>query len=145
MRKDLSIASIILLIIGFAIGGPIGNIILSVAILLVLYVFFSKDQSRERPISTGYIDYGKKKTDRFDRDKKQNIYRTRPYGKGKRREFDKTNQYDVEKAGHRKSSGRMERELTAWGSDKQAKRCPQCGSTSHPANARFCADCGAKL
>ena len=43
----------------------------------------------------------------------------------------------------RKSKERIERELRAWGSEKMG--CSKCGSTKNPPNARFCADCGAKL
>lgn len=39
MRKDLLIISLVALILGFAISGSVGSILLSVGILLLLYVF----------------------------------------------------------------------------------------------------------
>ena len=54
MRKDLLIISLVALILGFAISGSVGSILLSVGILLLLYVFFSRESSREHPVSMEY-------------------------------------------------------------------------------------------
>lgn len=139
MRKDLLIASAILLILGFAISGSLGTILLSLGILVLLYVVFSKDKVRKSQEITHYPE-SKRKTgtsrEYTDSEKKPLID---SYEKGSAQ----PNKTTDETARRRKSKERIERELRAWGSEKQG--CPKCGSNKNPPNARFCADCGAKL
>ncbi len=124
MRKDLLIASLVILILGLAISGMIGSIILAVGILLLLYVIFSKEDSREADAAV-YLepDYHRETARQSER---------------------KPKQYEEPKPRYR-NVDRAERELRAWGSDNKGKKCSECGSTSNPANAKFCADCGNKL
>lgn len=142
MRKDLLIVSAILLILGFAISGSLGTILLSLGILVLLYIIFSKDKI----IETGKITHHPEKSKRnpieyYEREKKP---LKDSYQKNSGAKSSKTiDQSDEKAARQRKSKERIERELKAWGSEKQG--CPKCGSTKNPPNARFCADCGAKL
>lgn len=138
MRKDLLIASAILLILGFAISGSLGTILLSLGILVLLYVVFSKDKVRETQEITHYPD-SKRKTEK-------SRGTPREYSESEKKPLKDSYQNKSttdETARRRKSKERIERELRAWGPGKRG--CPKCGSTKNPPNARFCADCGAKL
>ncbi len=140
MRKDLLIASAILLILGFVISGSLGTILLSLGILVLLYVVFSKDKIPESQEITHYPE-SKRKTGtsrEYTGSEKKPIKDS--YENKSSAQPNKTTD---ETARRRKSKERIERELRAWGSEK--KSCPKCGSTKNPPNARFCADCGAKL
>ncbi|MCE5213832.1 MAG: hypothetical protein LLF83_03830 [Methanobacterium sp.] len=141
MRKDLLIASVILLIIGLAISGLLGTILLSLGILLLLYVIFSKDKVRESRKKTHYPEKPKRKTIEYS--KREEPLKDSYQNNKNVRSSKTTDQYDEKAARRKKSKERIERELKAWGSEKQG--CPKCGSTKNPPNARFCADCGAKL
>ena len=130
MNKELLIASLIIIIVGFAISGVIGSIILGVGILLLIYVLFSRGSS---PSEARYIEP--------------------PYNPNRKTEYRepvqpperKSSAKYVEEPGPKyKNVDRAERELKAWGSGS-GKKCSSCGSTSNPANAKFCADCGKKL
>lgn len=127
MRKNLLIASLIVLILGFVISGPVGIILLTVGILILIYVIFSKERAIEHPESARYVrkDIKEDTTHRYDRDPKK--------------------LYDTDTEHRKKSKERIERELRAWDSGKKARKCPKCGSTSNPDNAQYCADCGTKL
>ena len=119
MRIDLLIAGIIILVLGFAIGGPLGNIFLIVGILILLYVLFSRESPRGLPESNKYIE----STD-----------------------YLKDNEgHEIENKGRFKNRNQAERELRAWNANNQIKKCSECGSTNNPADAKFCADCGKKL
>lgn len=124
MRKDLLIASLIVLILGFAVSGVIGSLIMAVGILLLLYVFFSRESSKET--EPRYVEpaYQRETPRQSEKEKVEEYEKPRP---------------------RYKNVDRAERELRAWGSGNQAKKCPKCGSTSNPPNAKFCADCGSKL
>jgi hypothetical protein len=152
MRKELLIAGAIILILGFIISGFIGTILLIVGILLLLYVLFSKDRAIESHRSASAIgtDYERNqekhqrplkqqpKNPDQERDEKQ-------YYQDKKSVSPSNQSVDHEEERRRKSRARIERELREWGSENKAKRCPNCGSTSNPNNAQFCADCGTRL
>lgn len=115
MRKDLLIISLIALVLGFAIGGSIGNILLIVGILLLLYVVFSRESYREHPVNMEYYEEKNYKENR--KPEYHNRNRTE-----KRLKFSDDNQWK-----------------------EKINKCPECGSTNNPANAAFCANCGEKL
>ena len=131
MRKELLIASLIIIILGFAISGVIGSILLGVGILLLIYVLFSRGISREseaRYVEPAYNPNKKTGSQEPGRPQKSSArYIDEPQPKPKYKNVDLA-----------------ERELKAWGSGG-GKRCSSCGSTSNPADAKFCADCGKKL
>ena len=129
MRKELLIASLIIIILGFAISGVIGSILLGVGILLLIYVLFSRGISREseaRYVEPAYSPTKKTNSQEPGRTQKSSA------------------RYVDEPKPKYKNVDRAERELKAWGSGG-GKRCSSCGSTSNPADAKFCADCGKKL
>lgn len=131
MRRNLLIASLIVLILGFVIGDMLGNILLTVGILLLLFILFSKETPEET--ATGYVDtdYLRDKSTLSERESK---YVSEP----------KKAKYVAEPKRY-KNADRAERELRAWKSDNKGKKCPFCGSTANPADAKFCADCGKKI
>ena len=131
MRRNLLIASLIVLILGFVIGDMLGNILLTVGILLLLYILFSNETPEET--ATGYVDtdYLRDKSTLSERESK---YVSEP----------KKAKYVAEPKRY-KNADRAERELKAWRSDNKVKKCPFCGSTANPADAKFCADCGKKI
>lgn len=126
MRIELLIASFVVMVIGLVISGMIGSLILAIGIMLFLYVVFSREDTMEMG-PTRYIE--------------PNYYQEPP------RQSKKTRlRYEDEPIPPRKRNlDRAERELREWNTGKQKKRCSKCGSTSNPADARFCADCGVKL
>lgn len=124
MRLDILIAGLVLLILGIIISGPIGNILLIVAILIFLYIFFIKESPRQQKSpepDSRYLE-----TEYKREEKKLNNQKTNQNEKKLR-------------------TNRAERELRAWGSNNRAKRCSECGSTNNPSDAKFCADCGKQL
>lgn len=136
MRRNLLIASLIVLILGFVIGDMLGNILLTVGILLLLYILFSKETPEET--ATGYVD-----TD-YLRDKSPLSERESKYVSEPKKTEPKKAKYVAEPKRY-KNADRAERELKAWRSDNKGKKCPFCGSTANPADAKFCADCGKKI
>jgi flagellar biosynthesis component FlhA len=143
MRKDLLIASAILLILGFAISGSLGTILLSLGILVLLYVIFSKDNVRETQKITHYPEskrktYKSKGTPREYSESEKN-----PLKDSYKSSSAQSNKTTDQTTRRRKSKERIARELREWRSEKPG--CPKCGSSKNPPNARFCADCGAKL
>lgn len=125
MRRNLLIAGLILLLLGFAINGVVGSFLLAVGILLLLYVFFSRESTTEAETAR-YVepDHDKETVHEIERE------RSREYVKPKPRHRN----VDIAK-----------KELRAWDSNKRAKKCPECGSTNNPPYAKFCADCGHKF
>lgn len=121
MRLDLLIAGIIILILGLAVSGAFGSLIMAVGILLLLYVAFSGDTKTPAEVAR----YVEPKPER-------------------RAEPEKPLKERAPKPRYR-SAERAERELEKWDASKPAKTCPHCGATSNPPNARFCAECGSKL
>lgn len=111
MRKELLIFGLIVLILGIAINNIIGNVLLIVGILILLYVIFSKENPKKSSKSLNYIE-------------------NRDYNK------------NTNKTPDNLSKNKIKNET----SDKKTlNKCPECGSTKNPQNARFCADCGKKL
>jgi hypothetical protein len=143
MRKDLLIASAILLILGFAISGSLGTILLSLGILVLLYVIFSKDKVRETQKITHYPESKRKTEKSRGTPREYSESEKKPLKDSYQSSSAQSNKITDETARRRKSKDRIERELRAWGTEK--KGCPKCGSNKNPPNARFCADCGAKL
>lgn len=129
MHKEQLIASLIIIILGFAISGVIGSILLGAGILLLIYVLFSRGSSKTE---AKYIEPP------HNPNKKQE-YQEEPKRPPERKT---TARYVEEPKPRYKNVNRAERELKQWGS---GKKCSSCGSTSNPANAKFCADCGEKL
>lgn len=126
MRIELLIASFVVMVIGLVISGMIGSLILAIGIMLFLYVVFSREDTMEEG-SARYVE--------------PNYYQDPPLKSKKTRP-----RYEDEPIPPRKrNADRAERELREWSTGKQKKRCSNCGSTSNPADARFCADCGSKL
>lgn len=132
MRRDLLIASLIVLILGFIISGMLGNILLTVGILLLLYVFFSKKSPEETATSYMDTDYNR---DNIPLNERKPQYTSEAEQTG----------YTREPKPKYKNADKAERELRAWNSGNKGKKCPSCGSTSNPSDAKFCADCGRKL
>ena len=129
MRKEFLIGGLIILIIGFAISGIIGSILLGLGLLILLYALFSKGSSRESEAK--YLEYENNRTP------KKETYHS-PEKKS-------TAKYVEEPKPRYKNVDRARRELESWGSDSKGKYCPSCGSTKNPPNAKFCADCGKKI
>jgi hypothetical protein len=128
MRIELLIASFVVMIVGLIISGMIGSLILAVGIMLFLYTVFSREEAREAgPAKYVEPDYYQEPP---HQDKKQ----TRP-----------TEYQEEPKPTRKRNVDRAEKELRAWSPGKRGKRCPNCGSTSNPSDARFCADCGSKI
>ncbi len=125
MRIDLLIASLVVMVIGLVISGMIGSLILAVGIMLLLYVIFSKEEAGE-PEPARYVkpEYHKETPRQSERKKEREYQESQP---------------------RKRNVDRAKRELRAWSPGKQGKRCPKCGSTSNPSDARFCADCGSKI
>jgi len=131
MRIDLLIASLIIMILGFVIGGLFGSILLGVGILLLIYVIFTRSpESKARYVEPEHPQKSKKTYQRNTREP---------------REKKSTARYVEEPKPRYKNVNRAENELKAWGPGSSGKKCSSCGSTSNPSNAKFCADCGKKL
>lgn len=122
MRLDLLIAGIIILILGLAVSGAFGSLIMAVGILLLLYVAFSGDTNTTSAEVARYIE--------------PEPPMERPARKPREEREPKTRGRNVDRAA---------RELEAWDSSKKANACPNCGANTNPPNARFCAECGSKL
>ncbi|MEN6593244.1 MAG: zinc ribbon domain-containing protein [Methanobacterium sp.] len=125
MRIDLLIASLVVMVIGLVISGMIGSLILAVGIILILYVILSREEAGE-PEPARYVEpeYHKETPRQSERKKEREYEEPRP---------------------RKRNVDRAERELRAWSPGKQGKRCPECGSTNNPSDARFCVDCGSKI
>ena len=130
MRRDLLIASLIVIILGFVISGIIGSILLGVGILLLIYVLFSQETQKDAEARYIEPEYAPKATPR----------KIPPTSEKK-----STARYIEEPKPKYKNVNRAQRELKAWDSGSAGKRCSSCGSTSNPSNAKFCADCGKEL
>lgn len=128
MRIELLIASFVVMILGLILSGMIGSLILAVGIMLFLYTVFSREEARKvEPARYVEPEY-------YQEPPRQERKKTRP------REYE-----DEHKPSRKRNVDRAERELRAWSPGKRGKRCPNCGSTSNPPDARFCADCGSKI
>ncbi len=130
MHKNLLIASLIIIVLGFVVSGIIGSILLGVGVLLLIYVLFSRESHGETEPQYIEPDYNKKPS--YQQNKKP-------------MEKKSTARYVEEPKPKYKNADRAKRELKAWDSSNKGKKCPSCGSTGNPNNARFCADCGQKL
>ncbi len=125
MRIDYLIASLVIMVIGLVISGMIGSLILAVGIMFLLFTLFSRGDTREAEPAR-YVE--------------PEYHRETP----RQSERKKANEYEEPKP-RRKNVDRAERELKAWSPGERGKRCSECGSTSNPSDARFCADCGSEL
>lgn len=144
MRLNLLIASLVVMLLGLLISGTFGSIILGAGILLILYALFSRESTKET--EPKYIDPGYDQKPRYQQGTRYQETNKPRYHQGtnETRKKKSTARYVEEPKPKYKNVSKAERELKAWGSNG-GKRCPSCGSTSNPANAKFCADCGKKL
>ena len=127
MHIEFLIFGLIVLILGIAISGIVGNILLIVGILILLYAIFSRGKSREEIGRIDEIPYE-------DADYNRNVNRSPPTPNEK-----KINSENRIRDDNPAESGVKVIEL------EYSKECTRCGSTNNPENARFCADCGKKL
>lgn len=146
MRLNLLIASLVVILLGLLISGTFGSIMLGVGILLILYAFFSKESTRET--DPRYIEPGYDQKPRYQQEAAHSRYletnKSRYPQETSNPHEKSTARYVEEPKPKYKNVSKAERELKSWGSSG-GKRCSSCGSTSNPANAKFCADCGKKL
>lgn len=123
MRTIHIISGLIILLLGLAITGAFGSLLMALGILILLYAVFTRETPRE---TARYVE--------------PDHHQDTPLSS----ERDEVKEYKEPKPKYR-NVDRAERELRAWDSQNKVKPCPSCGSTSNPPNARFCADCGSKL
>lgn len=138
MRIEFLIFGLIALILGIVISGIVGNILLILGILVLLYAIFSRGKSRKG------IKEMPHDNSTYNRPVKKSMPQP-PERKIKSRDINSKDISSKDIRSKDRSVDQQPKRRLKVIELEDSNKCPECGSTNNPENARFCADCGKKL